>query len=61
MSVTPILMLMQMGYAQKSIYSHAPKGRGQKSHANIGVTMQSIFCVMYKAKAAVGLVQITEF
>ena len=35
MSVMPILMLMQMGYAQKSIYSHAPKGRGQKSHANI--------------------------
>ena len=61
MSVTPMLMLMQMGYAQKSIYSHSSKGRGQKTHANICVTVQSIFCVMKKAKSAVGLVQITEF
>ena len=33
----------------------------QKAHANIRLTMQSIFCVIKKATFAIGLVQIAEF
>ena len=50
-----------MGYTQKSIYSFSFEGRGQKAHANIRLTVQSIFCLMKKATFAVGLVQIAEF
>ena len=50
-----------MGYTQKSILSFSSEGRGQKAHANIRLTLQSIFCIMKKATFAVGLVQIAEF
>ena len=46
-----------MGYTQKSVYSFSL----QKAHANIRLTVQSMFCVMKKATFAVSLVQIAEF
>ena len=45
MNVTPLLMLMQTGYVQKSIYSPSSEGEAQKAHAGIWVTVQSLIWV----------------
>ena len=44
-SVTPLLMLMQTGYVQKSIYSPSSEVEAQKAHASIWVTVQSTFAL----------------